>query len=199
MNGYEVYCLYTALKLHFSTDYDFFKYNGKVKSTTPEAFERRRDKYMFHKLARKLKDHEVMPFLISNFLIKNKSWSKQLLEPTSFEIFQRFQKTHMSFKYTFLTDLRYIRDNCGLSKSLQLQEDRYPEAFVFLMQGGITIETVCALHALTGCLNVWDAKHKDDYIYSRISFSLRKYLPFLGLDPTKLNELKEISKTVLTE
>ena len=29
-DAYEVYCYFLALKQHFTSNYDFFKYNGKV-------------------------------------------------------------------------------------------------------------------------------------------------------------------------
>jgi len=43
MTAFESYRVYSALKLHFTTDsYDYFKYNGKTK-VTPENFEKRKD------------------------------------------------------------------------------------------------------------------------------------------------------------
>ena len=57
MTDYEAYTTYLALKLHFSTDYDFFRYNGKV-SASPESFKKRKEKYQFVKLAKKLSDEQ---------------------------------------------------------------------------------------------------------------------------------------------
>ena len=50
MNAHETYQKYMALKRHFTSDYDIFKYNGKVKNTEHSRFEVRRDKMCCHKL-----------------------------------------------------------------------------------------------------------------------------------------------------
>ena len=50
MNAHETYQKYMALKRHFTSDYDIFKYNGKVKNTEHSGFEVRRDKMCCHKL-----------------------------------------------------------------------------------------------------------------------------------------------------
>ena len=53
MTGYEVYKMYLALKQHFTNDkYDYRKYRGRV-NASEKAFEERRDRYFFKKLATK--------------------------------------------------------------------------------------------------------------------------------------------------
>ena len=44
MNEFDACQLYMALKLHFTTKYDYFKYNGKTKFTVAQ-FNKRKDKY----------------------------------------------------------------------------------------------------------------------------------------------------------
>ena len=39
--GYEIYIKYLALQKHFSTDYDYFKFNGRVKAGV-DAYNRRK-------------------------------------------------------------------------------------------------------------------------------------------------------------
>ena len=47
MTGFEVYKMYLALKQHFTkSDYDYFKYEGKVRANE-NSFEQRRDRYFF--------------------------------------------------------------------------------------------------------------------------------------------------------
>ena len=59
---------YMALKRHFTSDYDMFKYNGKLNNTGFNNFETRRDKYQFQKLS-KLKNPEQ--FMLANILLGN--------------------------------------------------------------------------------------------------------------------------------
>ena len=41
--GFKAYKLYLAVKNHFTTSYDYFKYNGKV-NAKEDSFLKRRDK-----------------------------------------------------------------------------------------------------------------------------------------------------------
>ena len=80
MNGYDLYCTYQAIKLHFSTEqYNFFHYDGKTRVSI-DAFQKRRDKFLFHSLARKYRDDEMVPFLVANFVHSDDNWTKSLLE-----------------------------------------------------------------------------------------------------------------------
>ena len=49
MNGLEAYSTYLAVRNHFKTkNYDYFKYNGKIK-VNEDKFRTRRDHYQFEK------------------------------------------------------------------------------------------------------------------------------------------------------
>ena len=68
MTGFEVYKMYLALKNHFTTDtYDYVKYRGKV-NASEKAFEERRDRYFFKKLATKYDGSEVLNYFVANFM-----------------------------------------------------------------------------------------------------------------------------------
>ncbi len=81
MTGYEAFTLYHVLKLHFTSGYDFFKYNGKT-NITIETFEKRKDKYHFYKLSRKFNNrkNDYVDFVISNFLHNDNCWAGTLLD-----------------------------------------------------------------------------------------------------------------------
>jgi len=50
--GFDVFKTYLAVKNHFTTDYDFNKYGGRVTAKL-ESFTKRPDRYFFHKLSKK--------------------------------------------------------------------------------------------------------------------------------------------------
>ena len=51
--GFEVFKLYLAIKLHFTTDtYNYEEYGGKVNCKL-ETFTKRNDRYFFHKLSKR--------------------------------------------------------------------------------------------------------------------------------------------------
>ena len=59
MTGFDVYKTYLALKLHFTKDkYNYFTFNGKSRASQ-SAFDKRKDRYFFKKLAAKF-DHDTV-------------------------------------------------------------------------------------------------------------------------------------------
>ena len=68
MNGLEAYSTYLAVRNHFKTkNYDYFKYNGKIK-VNEDKFRTRRDHYQFEKMARIMNKEKFISYLVSNFL-----------------------------------------------------------------------------------------------------------------------------------
>lgn len=201
MNGYEVFCTYQALKLHFSTDtYCYFKYNGHV-ATKPEGFEKRKDKYQFHKLARSLKDDEVQGFFVSGFLLNTKAWVDYFLEPQARERYLAWRKKIDALSYLFNEDMDKIVNNKhdkGIGSIFVPPKDgTFPFIWTMMNRGEIMPETIVILHGLTGILDLWDEKYKSDYIYEKTSKLIRKYEPFLHLDVVAFREIVRKHLTVL--
>lgn len=192
MNGYEVFCAYQAVKLHFTTDtYCYFKYNGKV-ATKPAGFEKRKDVYAFHRLARELQDHEVIPFMVSNMILNDKVWAKDLTSTHAMETYRKWRDMRLTLEATFDADIAAIvehlnKKNMGIRNMFSVQKNRFPEIWVMMNHGEIKPETVAILHGLTGVLDLWDKHYGSgsssaDYIYEKTSKFLRKYEPFLSVD-----------------
>jgi len=196
MNGYEVFCTYQAIKLHFTTDtYCYFKYNGHVQ-TKPEGFERRKDKYMFHKLARTLKDTEAVGFFVAGFLLNSKAWTEYFLEPEAYTRYTTWQNKINTLPLLFDKDMIKIEEAIEMREMLKVPRDgSLPFIWTMMNQKEIEFETVVILHGLTGILDLWDKTYSSDYIYEKTSKLIRKYEPFLGLDVPRY---KEIVRTHLT-
>jgi len=106
MNGYEgieAYKTYLAIKNHFKTSYDYFKYNGRVKVTN-ESFLKRRDKYFFAKLERRYKKNELVYFFVANFMKDEGMWSGSLVGNESESVYKEWLKYAESLKYNFRLD-----------------------------------------------------------------------------------------------
>ena len=67
MNGLEAYASYLAVRNHFKTDYDYFKYNGKMR-VNEDKFRTRRDNFQFEKIARIMNREKFVQYLVSNFI-----------------------------------------------------------------------------------------------------------------------------------
>ena len=103
--GYESYQLYLGIKLHYNSDYDFNKYNGKV-SASFESYLKRSDKFQFSKL-RKQHGETLKDFYIANFMHKD-YWIGDLFGEEAKENYTQWKKYNQSLLYCFEKDIRYL-------------------------------------------------------------------------------------------
>src|SRR5690606_3364760 len=93
---YQVYLDYNALKNHFTTSYDYFKYNGKI-NISKETFEKRKDRFYFEKLAKK---KHYKQYLLANLLEQKSIWIGQWIkDKTGEEVFERYLKRNQALTY----------------------------------------------------------------------------------------------------
>jgi hypothetical protein len=196
MNGYELYCTYLAVKQHMTTaGYDFHKYEGSIRSSV-DSFEKRRDKYYFHKLARKLNDADVVPFLVANFIENEKVWIRDLLDERAFLVYRDWQRRNQSLTYMFKEDFSKICEvNPNTLELIKVEGGNYPELLRMYMQKEVSIETMVIIHQLSGMLDKWKGRITDDVIYPKIELKIRKYMPFMSVN---LDSMKNVVRTVLT-
>lgn len=194
MNGYELYTLFSALKLHFtSPTYDFFKYNGKSRVSV-DAFERRKDKFLFHKLARQLEEVNATHFIVSVLSLNRKAFVRNLLAPEAKETYRAWKERYDTLYDIFERDMTYIksefdRQDLGIPTLFRIPESGYPLLWTMMNRGEISVETICILNWISGMLNLWDKKFKGDYIYEGNSMLIRKYAPFLDIDEARVRSI----------
>jgi len=192
MTGYEAFSLYHVLKLHFTTDYDYFKYNGKS-NISIDAFEKRRDKFHFYKLSRKYDTEEYKQFIVSNMLNSDKTWAGSLLEEDAHTIHLKRVAIIQALGYNFKNDCALIAERGNFNELLHTDGD-YPELLTMALQGEINVETVCILNSLLNFMSMWQRKINDDIRYPNLHRKWIKYTPFIMFDRTKFREiaLKEL-------
>lgn len=193
MTGYDAFTLYQAIKLHFTVpSYDYFKYQHKTKCTV-ESYDRRKDKYMYHKLCRKYSQQgDLEFFLAANFFgcEDRKIWIGDLLKDDADELCLEKRKIKESLEYTVKEDLRkiHITSPLRMKESLQVQGGEYPVLLTATMQHDIHPETLVAIDVLTGCLDIWSKRITDTIIYPSFRLRLQRYLPFLQVDQKTLSQ-----------
>ena len=190
MNGYDLYCTYQAIKLHFTSEkYNFFQYDGKTRVSV-EAFQKRRDKFLFHRLARKYRDDEMVPFLVANFVHSDDNWTKSLLEDQAEETYRDWRRTTDSMTKVYLEDLQKIcPDPKEFNNLFKVEDGQFPKLLVSFMQKEITIETMVILNNIFDFIRIWDKKISDDIIYPKMSRKIRKYGAFLNVNVDKYKQL----------
>jgi len=185
MTGFDAYATYQALKLHFTSDsYDYFKYNKKTRCSV-DTFDKRRDKYMFHKLAKKYPTpEEVEYFLAASFFMVPKLWVGTLFTEEAVTSYMERKKIKESFEYSVREDLynHQIQSLDDLRLEMQVQDGNYPTLLLGVMQHRLQPETLIAVDLLTNCLDAWSNKLSDTIIYPSLKLRLRRYTPFLHVD-----------------
>ncbi len=193
--GFDAYKTYLALKRHFTSDYDYFKYNGKVRAGE-ESFLRRNDRFFFRKLSKKYDKEELVDFYVSNFIISN-NWVGNLVSQESEDNYVQYKKRRESLSYHFDSELRWAVDYCRdrsleLNKLLLVEDNNHPLLFKFLLQKKISIDTLIIMDSVLKFLSHWD-KNLDDIVWEEKKRLIIKYTKFLTYDPfTYRKKLKEI-------
>lgn len=187
MTGYEAFSTFHVLKLHFTTNYDYFKYNGKC-NISIDTFEKRKDKYHFYKLSRKYDIDEFRQFVISNLLKDPNIWAGNLLEETAHDIHMVRMARLQSLSYNFRNDCLTIREKSDLNSVLKTDGD-YPLLLTMTTQGDISDETVCILNCLVNFLPVWSRKIRDTIRWPLLYKKWMCYTPFIEFDRSKFKKL----------
>jgi hypothetical protein len=188
LSGYETYCTYLALKNHFTRDnYDFFKYNGKV-TASKESFLSRKDRFQFEKLARKCDDVKTH---IALCFMADRTWIGDMLDDDALDSTLKHMRKVQSMSYDFKNELEKVDDIRSLFK---MEDNGYPKFLNEYMRGDISLETIIILNEFIDFIPKFDAKFKDDYLWSKFSFKTRKFAPFL-LQQVDKKKFKQLLKT----
>ena len=199
MEGKKAYTRYLALKLHFTTDYDYFRYGGKTRAMTNESFEKRKDTFFFRKIERRYNDQELTDFFVSNFVDNNKTkWIGELSNIDAEKTYANWKKRIQSFSYMFEQDLLIAKDKLHTANPSELWESvsgAHPEILKLHLGKKISIETLVASNVVLNYLPRWDREIKDTIIWPDVSKSIRKYSPFIHMN--KIDMTKIIKKVFL--
>jgi hypothetical protein len=181
--------MYHGLKLHFTSNYDYVKYNGKT-NVNKNQFMLRKDKFQFYKLSRKYKRDELFGFYVANMLVNPKIWVGELLTEDADSEYKVWQKTQQSISYVFEQDLHSLFDSVNNPEELlKVVDGQYPLLYTLYTQGKSTKETLIILNEILNFMPMWVKKVDDDIIFPEFIKSCEKYKPFLNYDKVKLKNL----------
>lgn len=196
--GIDAYKTYLAIRNHFKTDYDFFKYNGKMK-LSQDSFLKRRDKFFFAKLERKYKKKELVYFFVANFINDENMWSGSLVGAESERIYLEWLKYAESLKYNFRLDCEKLQNELEMKDQkfddlFTINNNSHPILLSKLLGGHMSIETFSIMDIVLNFTARWN-KVIDDFSYDNVKLKVAKYKPFLPVDK---DVYKEIMRKVFT-
>ena len=196
--GFEVFKLYLAIKLHFTTDtYDYEEYGGKVNCKL-ETFTKRNDRYFFHKLSKRYNERDILDYFVANFTLNSNKWIGNLIQNDGRDIYLDFKKRKESFGYHFRSDLVAISNdftNRGLSfdDGFLCSGGQHPRLLRLLIQKRASFQTIVALNYFLSFTKNWDKEITENVVWPKISSTIAKLKPFVKFNTT---ECKLIMKEV---
>ena len=196
------YETYKAMRLHFTSSYDFFKFRGKLKNKieTKSQIDEfiMSNNYGFSvKLAKKRRNKlEMVEFLLANIVKNNQIWLNDLMCEEAEETFIEWKKKQDSLTYTFINDVNFILSHQKHFNSYFISEnDEYPDIVMYLMSNDISLETVVIIDKILGFTKRFGS-YKKDFILLEINNNIQKYKPFIleyhNLDEGGLKKFKKI-------
>jgi len=150
----------TSIRLHFEGKFDAVKYHFKMPSLTQKAFEARKDRYFFEKLAR---NHapldEAIWYCTSNVMNGNK-WIGDMNE----EPYTDLCAWHESMNYRFEQEMKALQDSGETFDGLLLdltQEGKPPRILQAYASNKISIHAIGVVQCLTKFIDYEMSKVKD--------------------------------------
>jgi hypothetical protein len=180
----DAYRIYTALRLHFTTDnYDIRsgiiprKPKAGVKVSFKKKLEMLMKQYNYD-------EQEFMNYLVANFLNGNE-WG--IFENTGPDIFTDWKRTQESLTYTFTQDVQY------LASQVQLIEDGWncthghPVILKAYCGKKCRLETLVILNKLYKFTTEVDEQLVMDPVWTSTSRTIHKYSPFIKVEKEKFS------------
>ena len=191
MTGFEVYKMYLALKLHFTSDtYDYFQYGGSAKASK-RSFDQRKDKFFFVKLSRKFKDFELRDFFVANMIAEDKVYPATLVREGA-RNYSEWIKRKESLSYQFREDVSTLHDLQEDFEGLFTLLSVHPPLVKAQLGGRICIETLTIFNKIFQFIPQFDKQIKEEIVWKPLRNKVVKYDPFLTVD---LGKYKSIIKS----
>ena len=195
--GFDVFRTYLAVKLHFTSDYDYFEFDGKVNAKL-DTFTKRNDRYFFHKLSKQYDQKNIVDFFVANFVYDNKKWVGNLLQNDGKEIYLDFKKRKEAFGYHFRNDLvsinnDFTRRSISFDDGFICRGGQHPRLLRLLIQKRASFQTIAVLDHFLSFSKNWDKEITEKVVWPKISSTLTKLRPFVKFNTS---ECKLIMKEI---
>ena len=185
MNTLEAYKIYTALRLHFTTDNFDIRHGihprapkAGVKTTFSKKLEQMMKQYNYDSEA-------FVGFLVSNFL-SGHEWGA-IFEPTGHEVYMEWKKIQESLTYTFTQDIDFLSVQVHTIDELWDCKFEHPVILKAYCGKRSRLETLVILNKLYKFKEQVDAQLKNDPVWESTSRLIYKYSPFVNINKEKFS------------
>ena len=187
--GFDVFKTYLAVKNHFTTDYDYNKYGGRVTAKL-ESFTKRPDRYFFHKLSKRYNERDILDYFVANFAVDGNKWIGNVINNEGAENYTRYRKYKDAFDYHFRNDCVSIRNdlaNRGIlfNDGFLVVDGQHPRILRLLIQRKIHIQTTVILDSILSFSKIWSKEIDEKVVWPKIAHTLAKVKPFVLYNETQ--------------
>lgn len=182
-HGLAAYQEYMAIKRHFTSSYDYFKYNGRV-NVAADTFYTRKDAYSFQKLSKK-KDYKNL--ILSNIVDNPKLWVGDLMEERAAGVYLAWKKRNDAITSHVQDNLGKLNDD--FQKNFISEHGQYPLLIDLYLRREISLETTAILAKMTNSQDYWSKTVLDNVMFPDIMMRLDKYHPFLVYSKEKVKKV----------
>ena len=196
MNGFEVYKIYLAVKLHFTSknqSYDFHKHNGRTTARLG-TFTKRRDRYFFHKLSKLYNDRDVADYFVSNFVTNTNLWVGDIIGRLGDENFKLWQKKIEALSYYYEQDIDYIIEQMN-TKDITFDDifiskvGQHPHILKYFLSKRINFETFIILDDILNFSRQLNKSITEKVLWPKLYERMIRYKPFLKYNTTKYKQI----------
>ncbi len=204
MNGFEVYKVYLAIKLHFTSkgqSYDFHKHNGRTTARL-ETFTKRRDRYYFHRLSKSYDNKSIVDYFLSNFVSNTNLWVGDISGKTGDDNYKLWTKKIEALHYYYEQDIDYIIEkmttkNIKFNDLFLSVDGQHPPIVKMFLSKKINFETLIILDDILKFTKKLNKNITEKVLWPKLFDRMKRYKPFLSYNITKYkislrDKLKEI-------
>ena len=204
MNGFEVYKVYLAVKLHFTSKdkgYDFHQHNGRTKARLA-TFTKRRDRYFFHKLSKSYNSTTIVDYFVSNFVTNTNLWVGDIIGHSGDENYKEWSKRIEALHYYYEQDIDYMiermaANNMSFDDLFTSKGGQHPPILKMVLSKKISLETFVILEDLLSFSKRLNKDINETVLWPKLHERIRRYRPFMHFNITKYkitlrNKLKDL-------
>jgi L-rhamnose isomerase len=191
MDGFDVYKIYLAIKLHFTSDsYDYFKHNGKTTARL-NTFTKRRDRYFFHKLSRSYSSSACVDYFVAGFIGSDTVWIGDVVGKSGQDNYTKWQKRIESLSYVFEDDCNTLLDfieekEIKFDDLFKVKKGQHPPLVKLYLANKITVESMVILNDILNYTKQFNKEIGETVIWPKKYKLLMNYKPFLKYNSTKM-------------
>lgn len=206
-DAFRIYCIYMAIKLHFTKpDFNYADYGPMNNFKFETFYAKEGQRKQFGRLSRRFnRDEEwvIENYIISNFVVNPKTWVTTLLSKQGEFNYQQWRQLYENFTYNFTKNCEdnlfpLIREH-GV-QFMDYLKPKSPDVHTKLLEDIITkklpVWFIIALHKVTGFINAYDQMYKDD-IYWQAEAGFLKKVDQVVVDEDLSNTRKKLRELII--